>query len=121
MYGATNYKAGELNKYRISKSNTVSNIKCEIDNRKFEENGVWVYRDGTKHAWVFEKYNCIADAVKRALRLKDAMVIINGTSIYYGKIDTDKAYYIDPRTNKVKVIISKNVKLKTKEYNGAYI
>ena len=116
MYGAKRYNTREVNRYRINNSN---HIEYEIDNRRYEKNGAWVYRDGTRYEWVFERYDCIADAVKRAIRLKEANVIVDGLVVHYGKIDSTRVYYIDPRINRVRVIVLSSER--AREYNNAYI
>jgi len=84
-----NIRERDLNK-RFEKL-TMEVIQIEEEVEQVVENGVYVYK---LENFIFEKYNTIADAVRRALEI-DAMVLLNGEEIKYDKLSTNKAYYID--------------------------
>ena len=84
-----NIRERDLNK-RFEKL-TMEVIQIEEEVEQVVENGVYVYK---LENFIFEKYNTIADAVRRALEI-DAMVLLNGEEIKYDKLSANKAYYID--------------------------
>lgn len=79
-------------------------IVGEKDGNKIEENGVYIYCGGSVTSWKFIRYNTIAEAVREAIGMVNAVIIHNGKIINYDSIDSDRAYYIENGTGKIKVV-----------------
>lgn len=79
-------------------------IVGEKDGNKIEENGVYIYCGGSVTSWKFIRYNTIAEAVREAIGMVNAVIIHNGKIINYDSIDNDRAYYIENGTGKIKVV-----------------
>lgn len=75
-----------------------------VDSEDIEPNGAWIYRDETHNDWMLQRYDTIADAIRSAVKLINAMVLCDAMVIDYDTIDNDTAYYIDKRTDSVKVV-----------------
>ena len=75
-----------------------------IDTEKTEENGAYVYNAHGELGLVFDKYDTIADAVRNAVNMINAKVICNGEVITYDTIDSNTAFYVDNRENKVMIV-----------------
>jgi hypothetical protein len=74
------------------------------DTNETVEKGVWVYAPGNAITWQFNRYSTIADAVRAAIRMINAVVLYNGEKIIYDSLDEKKAYYIDMRTKEARII-----------------
>lgn len=73
-------------------------------NYDIEPKGAWLYIDRSLDDWEFKKYNTIADAVRDAIKIIDAKIICDGSIVPYDAIDDSKAYYVDNRVNKIKMV-----------------
>lgn len=80
---------------------TLDSVK---DTEQVEVNGAFVYKLDEKGNFIFEKYNTIADAVRKAIKMINADIICNGEVITYDELDSNTAYYIDDRINKVVMV-----------------
>lgn len=79
-------------------------MDSEEDSEKEVKNGAYVYNAYNKEGLLFNRHNTIADAVREAVMMINAIVICNGKSIIYDTIDNETAYYLDDEDNKVKVV-----------------
>jgi hypothetical protein len=103
--------AQELAEERISNSEIANQIKLESEvielrddeNERVQE-GVWVYAPGNAVTWQFERYETIADAVRAAIHMINAVVLYKGEKIVYDSLDEKKAYYIDKKTKSAMII-----------------
>lgn len=78
---------------------------CDILNvDKIEPNGVWIYKDNTIDEWVLKRYDTVTEAVREAVGMIDAKIICNGKIIEYDTIDEGMAYYLDSKTEDVKLV-----------------
>lgn len=96
---------------KASKSRIIDNtlIKgCMLNRAKDQENieinGAWVYRDETVASWIFKKYDTIADAIRHAIKEINTIVICDGNIVEFDRLNENQAYYVDNRTNEVKVV-----------------
>lgn len=80
-----------------------SSIEDKTDERIIE-NGAWVYKYSGDGKWIFERYNTIEDAVRRAICLIDAQVICNGGIVKYDSFNEREAYYVDDYTGELKFV-----------------
>lgn len=65
------------------------------DKSDIKENGVWVYSECNDLGWVFERYNTVADAIRRAVTVINSIIIHNGREIPFDTLEDGRAYYID--------------------------
>lgn len=79
-------------------------LKGEKDNGIVYKNKVWVYRDGIDKSWVFEGFNTIAEAINKAVKLVNSVILLNGEELLFDMFDDNTAYYIEHNTGKVKVV-----------------
>jgi allantoicase len=103
--------AQELVDERLNNANIVvdNEIRVEVmdlieDKNTVEENGAWIYSDGTVDKWEFRRCNTIAEAVRAAIHMINAKVLCNGEEIVYDSLNENTAYYIDKRTNEAKMV-----------------
>lgn len=82
----------------------VERLDSEMDNEQVEKNGVYVYNAYDEMGLLFNKHSTIADAIREAISMINALVICNGEVIEYDTLDNDTAYYIDDRIGKVKIV-----------------
>lgn len=61
--------------------------------------GAWVYSNGIEYPWIFERYDTIEDAVRRAVGLIGASVVFNGKIVRYNTVENNMVYYINPDTD----------------------
>lgn len=80
----------------LEKSQVVDNTDEQV-----VKNGAWVYENEEDGKWIFERYNTIEQAVRRAVNLINAKVICDGEIIKYDTFDANEAYYVDRYTNEV--------------------
>lgn len=62
------------------------------DNNKVEK-GVFVYCNNSLVDWSYERFDTIADAIRRAVKCINAYIICNGEIINYDALDEYTAYY----------------------------
>jgi hypothetical protein len=79
-------------------------IQSELDLENIEPNGAWLYKDNTSEEWMFDRYDTIADAVRAAINMINATIICDAHVIPYDKLDADTAYYVDDRTDSVRIV-----------------
>lgn len=70
-------------------------VTAGIDEENYEPNGAWVYRLDTGLDMEFRKFDTIADAIRRAVKLEGAIVICDGKEVAFDMSDKHTAYYID--------------------------
>ena len=104
-----NLIAKDLTSERISGKNSYEHIFGidNIDNNdiwEIEPNGAWVYAEYSIEDWFFKRYDTISEAVRDAVNMIEAYVICDGEIVEYNTMSDGTAYYIDNRTNIIRVI-----------------
>lgn len=79
-------------------------LNVKQDDFKNVPNGAWVYSMSDSD-WVFERYDSIGEAVKRAINIVDSMVICNGKEIAFDAFDDKHAYYINEAGDAIMVAL----------------
>ena len=85
-------------------TNLITKLESEVDTGKKLDKGVFVYQNKSLLSLVFDKYDTMADAVKAAALLVNAIILYNGKEVVYDILSNKDAYYIDNDTNKVMLI-----------------
>jgi hypothetical protein len=79
-------------------------IDSEMDTEVEEKSGVYVYDATDATEFIFNRHSTVAEAVREAIRVVNALVLCHGEIIEYDSIDDKHAYYIDKKANKVKIV-----------------
>jgi hypothetical protein len=82
----------------------IKTYKQEEDKGDAIETGAWVYSGGILDSWVFDRHDTIAGAIKQAVRMINASVLIRGKALKYDTLDGETAYYVDEESNTVKTV-----------------
>ena len=77
-------------------------VETEPDDQDVLEKGVFVYCNNSLVDWSYEKFDTIADAIRRAVKYFNAYVICDGNIINYDALDEKTAYYYSG--NKMKIV-----------------
>lgn len=85
-------------------TNLITKLESEVDTCKKLDKGVFVYQNRSLLSLVFDKYDTMADAVKAAALIVNAIILYNGKEVVYDILSNKDAYYIDNDTNKVMLI-----------------
>ena len=85
-------------------TNLITKLESEVDTGKKLDKGVFIYQNESLLSLVFDKYDTMADAVKAAALLVNAIILYNGKEVIYDILSNRDAYYIDNDTNKVMLI-----------------
>lgn len=94
-----------LTKKKYKKTELKTQVfSIEQDTNDTKVNGVWVYKEGNLDNWVFKRYNTMAEAVRKALTIAGAIVLYNGYSVLFDKLNNNEAYYIDRETRKAYIV-----------------
>ena len=93
----------ERNKQSIL-TTLITKLESEVDTGKKLGKGVFVYQNESLSSLVFDKYDTMADAVRAAALLVNAIILYNGKEVIYDILSDKDAYYIDNNTNKVMLI-----------------
>lgn len=88
----------------MKKNIIAQKLESEIDIENKEMNGAYVYSYESMSNWMFKKFETIADAVREAVTMINAIVICDGDVITYDVLDDGQAYYIDNRVEKAKIV-----------------
>ena len=82
----------------------ITKLESEVDTGKKLDKGVFVYQNESLSSLVFDRYDTMADAVRAAALLVNAIILYNGKEVIYDILSNKDAYYIDNNTNKVMLI-----------------
>ena len=68
-------------------------VTPEQDNNEVIKQGVYVYCNNSLVDWSYERFDTIADAIRKAVKCINAYIICNGDIINYDALDEKTAYY----------------------------
>ena len=76
----------------------------KLTDENVEPNGVYLYNGSSIENLLFERFDTIADAVRAGVKQINAKIIKDGDIITYDSLDSDTAYYVDDKKEKVMLV-----------------
>lgn len=102
MITATLVEESKVSKLFEQRDIIAYTVTPEQDEDKNIEKGVYVYCNNSLIDWSYERFDTIAEAIKRAVKCINAYIICNGEVISYDALDENTAYYY--AGNKMKLV-----------------